>query len=103
MEHLEQSIELMKRHNHYDPIEIRLTAVYDNLRQIAINRQLQQSTQYTDWKYLVKKGPKENSRVEHVGDKEGVRCVSCGSKSHLIGFCLSIRVGELRYCPGSPS
>ncbi|KIL95586.1 hypothetical protein FAVG1_00323 [Fusarium avenaceum] len=106
MEHLEESVKLMQRHNPYQTVHTTLTAVPnnlttvpDNLRQIARNRQLQQSTQYTDRKYPVKKGPKESPRVEHVADEEGVRCVSCGSKSHLIGFCLSIRDGELRGCP----
>lgn len=97
--HLEQTVRSMQQHFPDHMINIKIRAIPDNLRQIARNRLLQKSTQYTDRKYPLKKGPKENPHVEHVGDEEGVRCFSCGSKSHLIGFCLSIRDGELRGCP----
>ncbi|KAI6767578.1 hypothetical protein HG530_005587 [Fusarium avenaceum] len=97
--HIEESVRLMQQHFPDHMINVTIRAIPDSLRQIARNRQLQQSTQYTDRKYPVKKGPKENPRVEHVVREERIRCVSCGSKAHLIGFCLSIRDGELRGCP----
>ncbi|WZH42994.1 hypothetical protein QYS62_003995 [Fusarium acuminatum] len=96
--HMAQAAQFIQNHLGANQIIFQIKAVPDNLRQIARNRQLQQSTKYTDRKYPLKKGPKENPCVEHVGDDESVRCVLCGSTSHAMGFCLSLRDGELGGC-----
>jgi hypothetical protein len=100
-EHVAQSARFMKDHMGANQMIARIKMVPDHLQQMARNRQLQRSTQYSDRKCPRKKGPKpkENPRVEHVGDEEGVRCVLCGSKSHAMGFCLSVLDGELKGCP----
>ncbi|KAM0187541.1 hypothetical protein ACHAPI_011078 [Fusarium lateritium] len=109
---LAESKELMQRHltEEKELLQRQLTTgqhrtsekvVPDNLQAIAKRQKLEMTTVYTDHKYPLKKGPKpkENPRVEHVGDEEGVRCVLCRSKSHAMGFCLSLFQGELKGCP----